>query len=83
MALTKEVVIDKIEIVENGIVQVRQVTRIMEDGNELSKSYHRWTLTPGSDISDQPSNVQSIATAAWTDEIIDAYESQQSALNGQ
>jgi hypothetical protein len=74
MALTKEQVIDKIEIVENGIMQVRQVTKIMEDGKELSSSYHRWAFEPGSDVSEQPANVQAIAAAAWTPEVIAAYE---------
>lgn len=76
MSLTKEVTIDKIEIVENGIVQVRQATRIMEDGNQLSQSYHRWTLTPGQDVSDQPDNVQAICAAAWTQEVVSAYQAQ-------
>ena len=79
MALTKEQVIDKIEVVENGTLQVRQVTKIIEDGNQLSSSYHRWTFVPGSDVSDQPSNVQSIAAAAWTPEIIASYEAQRAA----
>jgi hypothetical protein len=74
MALTKEQVIDKIEIVENGIMQVRQVTRIMEDGKQLSSSYHRWAFEPGSDVSEQPTNVQAIAAAAWTPEVIAAYQ---------
>ncbi len=74
MALTKEQVIDKIEIVENGIMQVRQVTRIMEDGKQLSSSYHRWAFAPGSDVSEQPTNVQAIAAAAWTPEVIAAYQ---------
>ena len=76
MALTKEQVIDKIEIVENGIIQVRQVTRIMEDGKELSSSYHRWAFNPGDDISDQPAKVQAIAAAAWTPAVIAAYQAQ-------
>ena len=76
MALTKEVVIDKVEVVEIGIVQVRQVTRIMEDGNQLSSSYHRWTLTPGQDVSDQESKVQAVCNAVWTPEVITAYEAQ-------
>jgi hypothetical protein len=76
MALTKEVVIDKIEIVENGIVQVRQATKILEDGNELSKSYHRWTISPGQDYSDQPDNVKAICAAAHTPAVIAAYEAQ-------
>ena len=74
MSLSKEVVIDKIEVVENGIIQVRQVTRIMEDGQQLSSSYHRWTLSPGQDVSDQPANVQAIAAAAWTEEVVAAYQ---------
>jgi hypothetical protein len=76
MALTKEQVIDKVEVVENGTIQVRQVTRIKEDGKELSSSYHRWAYAPGSDISEQPANVQAIAQVAWTAEVIAAYQAQ-------
>jgi len=79
MSLSKEVVIDKIEVVENGIIQVRQVTRIMEDGQQLSSSYHRWSLTPGQDVTDQPANVQAIAAAAWTPAVVAAYEAAQAA----
>jgi hypothetical protein len=75
MALTKEQAVDKIEVLENGSIQIRQVTRIMEDGKELSKSYHRWAFDPGSDVSDQPANVQAIANIAWTPEVIAAYKS--------
>lgn len=74
MSLSKEVVIDKIEIVENGIIQVRQVTRIIEDGQLLSSSYLRWTLVPGQDVSDQEERVQAIANAVWTPEVIAAYK---------
>ena len=73
MALTKQQVIDKIEVTENGTLQVRQVTRIMEDGQQLSSSYHRWSLTPGQDVTDQPANVQAIAAAAWTPAVVAAY----------
>jgi hypothetical protein len=73
MSLTKETTIDKIEIIENGIVQVRQVIRILEDGNQLSQTYHRWCLTPGQNIEDQPANVQAICNAAWTNEVKSAY----------
>ena len=79
MALEKQVTIDKIEVVENGTLQVRQVTRILEDGKELSSSYHRWSFAPGSDVSGQPANVQAIAAAAWTPEVIAAYEAQVAA----
>jgi hypothetical protein len=74
MSLSKEVVIDKIEIVENGVVQIRQATKIIEDGNELSKSYHRWTIAPGQDYSDQPDNVKAICAVAHTPAVIAAYE---------
>ena len=74
MSLTKETVIDKIEIVESGVVQVRQATKIMEDGNELSKSYHRWTIAPGQDYSDQPDSVKAICQAVHTPAAIASYE---------
>ena len=79
MALTKQQVIDKIEVVENGSLQIRQVTKIIEDGKELSSSYHRWSFAPGDDVSDQPANVQAIAAAAWTAEVIAAYQAQVAA----
>jgi len=83
MSLTKEITVDKIEIIENGTVQVRQVTRIMEDGNELSKSYHRWAVEPGQDYSDQPDNVKSICAAAHTPAVIAAYQAKQAKRLGQ
>ena len=79
MALSKEVVVDQITITENGIVLVREVTRIMEDGAELSKQYHRSSFAPASDVSGQPPNVQAICATAWTPEVIAAYEAQQAA----
>ena len=79
MALTKEVVIDKIEVTENGVVQVRQATRIIEDGNQLSQSYHRWTIAPGQDYSDQDAKVKAICQVAHTSAVIEAYEVAQAA----
>ena len=80
MALTETKVVDKIEVVENGIVQVREATRILKDGEQIAQTYHRWTLTPGQDISDQASNVQAVANAAWTPEVIAAYQASIEAL---
>jgi hypothetical protein len=74
MSLTKEQAIDKIEFTEKGILHVRQITRIMEDGNQLSSSYHRWSFAPGEDISEMPANVQAIAAAAWTPDVIEDYQ---------
>jgi hypothetical protein len=48
----------------------------MEDGKELSSSYHRWSFAPGDDVSGQPANVQAIAAAAWTPAVIAAYQAQ-------
>jgi len=63
--LEKQITIDKIEVVVNDIVQVRQATTILEDGVELSKSYHRWTLNKGDDISGQDAKVQAVCNAVW------------------
>jgi hypothetical protein len=65
MALTKEVVIDKIEVLESGVIQVRQATRVLEDGEVLSSSYHRHVLNPGDDLTNEGPKVVAVATAAW------------------
>lgn len=76
MSLTKTTTVDQITVTENGIVLYREATRVMEDGNEISKTYHRTSLTPGQDLTGQPANVVAIANAAWTQEVIDAYNAQ-------
>ena len=77
MSLTKQAVIDQITVTENGIVLYREATRIIEDGVQLTQTYHRTSLTPGQDLTDQPANVVAIAQAAWTAEVIAAYEAAQ------
>ena len=74
MAITKEAVVDQITVTENGIVLFREVTRIVEDGTELTKTYHRSSLTPGQDLTDVPQKVVAICDAAWTPEVIEAYQ---------
>jgi hypothetical protein len=76
MAITKEKVIDQITVTENGVVLYREATRIMEDGNELSKTYHRSSLTPAQDLTGVPANVVAICNVAWTEEVIAAYQAQ-------
>ena len=76
MSFTKTTNIDQITVIENGIVLYREATRIMEDGNELSKTYHRNSLTPGQDLTDIPVNVVAICNTAWTAEVIAAYQAQ-------
>ena len=72
--LTERKEIDRIEVVEQGIIQVRQATIIERDGEFVSRTFHRWVLTPDSDISDQEQKVQDICNAAWTPEVRQAYE---------
>jgi DNA-binding transcriptional LysR family regulator len=83
MALTKETVVDQITVTENGIVLYRQATRIMEDGNQLSQTYHRTSLTPGQDLTGQPANVAAICNLTWTEAVIAAYQAQLEASNPQ
>jgi hypothetical protein len=76
MAITKEKVIDQITVTENGIVLYREATRIMEDGEQLSQTYHRTSLVPESDLTGVPANVAAICNVAWTAEVIAAYRAQ-------
>lgn len=73
MSLSKTTIIDQITVTENGIVLYREATRIMEDGVQLSQTYHRTSLTPGQDLTGQPGNVVTICNAAWTPEVIANY----------
>jgi hypothetical protein len=77
MSLTKETVIDQITVNENGIILYREATRIMEDGVQLSQTYHRSSLTPAQDLTGVPANVAAICNAAWTPEVIAAYQAAQ------
>ena len=79
MSLTKTTTVDQITVTENGIILFREATRIMEDGNEISKTYHRTSLTPGQDLTGQPENVVAICNVAWTPEVISAYQAQVAA----
>jgi hypothetical protein len=75
--ITKQTVIDQITVQENGIILYREATRIMEDGKVLTQTYHRSSLTPGQDLTGQPEKVVAIAQAAWTPEVIAAYQASQ------
>ncbi len=78
--ITKQTVVDQVTVTENGIILYREATRIMEDGKELTKTYHRSSLTPGQDLTGQPEKVVAIAQAAWTPEVIAAYQAVQTTL---
>ena len=74
MALTEKIEIDRIEVVNDWNIQVRQATTIEKDGVFVSKTFHRWVLNPDSDISNQEQKVKDICNTAWTQEVKDAYE---------
>jgi hypothetical protein len=77
MALTKEVKVDRIEVLENGSVQVRTKTAIVEDGKEISGTFHRHVVAPGDNYSAENARVQAICAATHTAEVIAAYAASQ------
>jgi len=77
MALTEETIVDKIEVVENGTVQVRIATVIKRDDEEISRLFHRHTVAPGQDYSNEDAKVQAVCAAVHTAEVIAAYEAAQ------
>jgi DNA-binding transcriptional LysR family regulator len=79
MAITKTTAVDQITVTENGTVLYREATRIMEDGKQLSQTYHRTSLTPGQDLTGIPANVVAICNVAWTPEVVAAYQAQVAA----
>lgn len=79
MSLTKQTIIDMLEVTEGGHVQVRTATRIMEDGNILSQSFHRHVVSPGQDYSAEDPKVQAVCAAVHTPEVIAAYQAAQAA----
>jgi len=76
---TETKVIDQITVSENGIVLYREATRILKDDEQIAQTYHRTSLTPGQDLTGQPANVVAICNAAWTDEVVAAYQAQVAA----
>jgi|TARA_B110000444_G_scaffold212909_1_gene209497 hypothetical protein len=75
MALTKETQIGKIEVVgKYKCVQVRTDTVVIEDGEELSRKYHRHALNPDAVITDENAEVQAVCNAVWTDQVKADYE---------
>jgi hypothetical protein len=77
--LEKQIVVDLIETVENGCVQVRTCTRIIEDGKQISGTFHRHVVAPGDDYSAEDAKVQAICAAVHTPEVIAAYQAAQEA----
>ena len=74
MALSKNIIVDRIEVLQRGQIQIRTATVVDEDGTELSRSFHRHVLHPGADTSGEAQRVQDIATATWTAQVVSDWE---------
>ena len=74
MTIEKIISIDQIEVVENGSVQVRTKTLIVEDGKEISASFHRHVVAPGDNYSGEDARVQAICAASHTADVIATYK---------
>jgi hypothetical protein len=79
MALEKIQIVDRIEVVESGAIQVRTKTAIMEDGKQISGNFHRHVVAPGDDYSAEDARVQAICVATHTADAVAAYKAAQAA----
>ena len=77
MSLTKTTTVDQILVQENGVVLYREATSFLEDGVAITKTFHRSSLAPGQDLTGVPANVVAICNAAWTAEVVAAYQAAQ------
>jgi hypothetical protein len=75
--LEKIKIVDRIEVLENGCVQVRTKTAIMEDGQQISGTFHRHVVAPGDDYAGEDARVQAICAATHTAEVVAAYQAAQ------
>ena len=72
----------KIEVLENGTLQVRRADIVLKDGTEIGRQYHRHVLTPGSDVTNEVQRVQDVAEATWTPAVLAAYALSVAELSG-
>lgn len=79
MSLSETKVVDKIEVVENNFLQVREATRITRDGNVIAQNFHRFVVAPGEDTTDMDPKVQAICAVVHTPEVVAAYQAEQAA----
>lgn len=74
MALEEKSVVDKIEVLLLGQIQVRRRDQILKDGVEVAATYHRHVLSPGDNLTNEDPRVVAIAEATWTPEVIAMYQ---------
>ena len=77
---TETKTVDQITVTENGTVLYREATRILKDGEQIAQTYHRSSLIPGQNLTGQPANVVAICNAAWTPEVVTAYQEQMASI---
>jgi len=77
MALTEDEIIDSIDVLVDGQIQVRKVNRIFRDGVEISQSFHRHVVAPGDDLSEEDLRVAEIGAVVHTAEVIAAFQAAQ------
>ena len=73
MALEKQTVVGSLGVNENGTINVRTDTVILDDGVEASRSHSRKVLAPNDDVSGEDAKVQAVAAAVWTESVVAAY----------
>lgn len=76
MALTERKVVDLIEVLEKGQLQIREANLIEKDGVVVAKTFHRYVLSPGDDVSDKEQRIKDIAAAVWTPEVLANFQNQ-------
>jgi hypothetical protein len=74
MALTEDTIVDSIDVLPDGQIQVRKANRVFRDGEEISKSYHRHVVSPGDDLSLEDPRVAEIGAVVQTAEVIAAFQ---------
>lgn len=80
MMLEKIILVDRIEVLENGCVEIRTKIAIMEDGNQIGGTFHRHGIAPGADYSGEDAKVQAVCAAVHTPEVIVAYQAKLSQV---
>lgn len=83
MSLSERKIVDLIEVLERGHLQIREANIIEKDGVVVAKTFHRYVLNPGDDVSDKEQRIKDIAAVVWTPEVLAAYQAriQQKTLN--
>lgn len=74
MALEKVISVDRIEVVGLSVVQVRTKTAVLENGQQISATYHRHSIAPGADYSNEDARVQAVCAATHTADVVAAYK---------